>query len=533
MKARTNMGDTTTGVWGKATLGFFAAVLVGVIASAFFRGPSMDEFWTFWFAEPSVPLPDAFTHRWLEDMHPPLYSFIERITTSIFGPGYVLERLLNLVPMAAVVGFGVHAWARFPSARRFLMVAGVLWTSSLFFTEYFAEQRSYFAQHCFASIFIACLVGVQTFETDTPARRRALAIWLLASLALAVNLHFITAFVCGVALGMGILRELIRRRYRVAALLTLAGVVAAAPLMVIATLQLPTLLARSGGNFWIETGRFEAVYVLFRTIVHGSGANLVAGLLALWLVWEAFVCRRPQVAAGGAMAAPRMDAFLTLFAAAALSALALLAINQSTPIIVPRFLVGFTTLTIVAVALLIQDAVFQLRWAFPAMLANAVAIAGYDLSLTINEPRIFEVIPAIKDELARCPDQPVWATDRAGEVVLVNEQAVHANAYRLMEQWKGIDVTYFHPADSRPTITGGPCGALVWIAHARLQPGDEHASPAEFADIMGLRLAADLEPVSVRHWTWGALLALHPARRPEADARLTFKRPLAEGGDPS
>ncbi|NPD67636.1 hypothetical protein HN018_18305 [Lichenicola cladoniae] len=442
-----------------------ASIAVGV-AAALTRGPWLDEFWTLWATDPTIPWQQALQERWLTDVHPPAFSAFSRLLAGLLGPEVTIRRLQNLLPLLGLLGAFVYAAMEWPRARRFLATYAVLAFSSYFMTAYLAEYRSYFAQFCFGLVFYgsgyALLSG--ELELSTTARRVAAGALLVTSVLL-VNLHFVTAIVALISLAGLMLAALAFRQRQLAVLFCVAGFLSTIPLAVTTMFQLHQLLGRTGGHFWIETGVREAVTIVAGSFVKGVGCSLIAVVAAILTLGRR--AGRPNAGIG------RDRQIGLIFAGlAAGSALVLLGINLQTPIIIDRYLVLCSAAMVCGLAILAKDILFDRRWGFVLLLANAAAFIAVSGLKLVREPRWNATAELIAGAVTRCPATRVEAFQFLYPGTLPNEAAVLSQAYRYLGDRHGFAVQAAGLATFRPPNSTSTCGDILWVEHL-LWPGHD------------------------------------------------------------
>ena len=451
--------------WAIAATLVLVAVSIAVgVAAALTRGPWLDEFWTLWATDPTVPWRQALQQRWLTDVHPPAFSAFSRLLAGALGPEVTTRRLQNLLPLLGLLAAFVYAAMAWPRARRFLATYAVLAFSSYFMTAYLAEYRSYFAQFCFGLVFYGSSYALLSGELGLSAIGRRLAMGaLLVTSVLLVNLHFVTAVVALISLAGLTLAALVFRQKQLAVLFCVAAFLAAAPLVVTTMFQLHELLGRTGGHFWIETGVGEAVMIVAGSFVKGAGCSLVA------VVAAALALRHTMGRPGGGIGRDRQIGLIFVGLAAS-SALLLLGINLQTPIIIDRYLVLCSAAMVCALAILTKDILFDRRWGFVLLLANAASFIAFSGIKLVHEPRWNATAGLIAGAVARCPTTKVEAFQFIYPGTLPNEAAVLSQAYRYLGDRHGFAVRAAGPGTYMPPTPTQACGDILWVEHI-LWPG--------------------------------------------------------------
>ncbi len=498
-----------------ATTILATAAIIIAITAALTRGPWMDEFWTLWAADPTVPWREAWTQRWLTDVHPPTFYMVSRLLAGLLGEDVAMRRLQNLIPLAGLIGFFLYAGSAWKQARSFLLVYAVLTFSSYFMTGYFAEYRSYFAQFCCGIVFYACAYALLCGDRMLAARDRPIAIGLLLAMStLLINLHFITTVATLMSLGGLALLALIQRQRALFVMFCTVAVLATIPLAVILFFQAPYLLAKSGGHFWIETGVGAAMLIVVGSIAKGVGCNLVvAGVAGLSLLPPgrggfAFLARREQGDFNGNAAADRLigGGFLAI---AAVSLCVFLAINLKTPIIIDRYLVLCSAAVGCGLAILASDSVFRLRGGFLFLLANAVLFLGVAGGKLIFEPRWNASAALLGERVAACPTTKIEAFQFPYPDSLPNEVKALDLAYTYLGERFGFHAQAVGAGRPIDPVPGQGCPTLLWTEHVMWSRAPRAGPDALIRDTAQQVIGPiDLRGATVQRTYTGAIITL-------------------------
>ena len=435
-----------------ATAALVVASIAIAIAAATTRGPWIDEFWTVWGTERSLPWPVALRERWLTDVHPPLFVALSRLASGWLGDEITGRRLQNLVPMAGLLGFFLFAAGTWERARGFLLVCAVLTFTSYFATGYFAEYRSYYAQFACGIVFFVCAYALLRGDLEA----KPVTVWgiFAAATLLLMNLHFVTAFLTGLSL-CGIAATAWRfGRPRLALGMMATGALSALPMVVILMLQAPYLLGRAGHGFWIDTGPLHAVSIIAGSITKGVGVNIVAVVMA----YIALSRRHNQPRT----ADPDRAIGVTFLAIAAASIGVLVLINTRTPIIVDRYLLLCSSACIVGLSAVTARIFMVSRPSLLCLLLNAALFLGFSAGKLIEEPRWNGSAELIAAHLARCPSSPVLAFPFPFTGALADEPAVFETGYRYLAARHGFAVRM---ANAETLSAAGTCPTILWTEH--------------------------------------------------------------------
>ncbi len=505
-----------------ATLGFVTVSIIVSVVAALTRGPWMDEFWTLWLTSPDIGWGDALRNRWLADVHPPLFTAASRLAAGLLGQSVELRRLQNIVPLIGLLGFFVYADRCWLGARRFVVVYATLCFGSYFSTGYFPEYRSYFPQFCLGAVFFACGYALLCRDHVVGPRQRPVAIGLLAVCSLLlVNLHFVTALAAGISLGVMGLVVLAQRDMRLFFALVAIALLSCLPLVAVLVFQAPTLLAKSGGKFWIDTSLMQALHVIAGSVAKGIGVNLIACLAAGWGVVRARRIRTavfgPQLPRGSDPALDRQYEEMIVglaFLATSLAVLAaLVLINFQTPIIVDRYLVLCSAAIVCAIAVLAKDVAFLKPIVFTLVLLNATAFLAFAADKVVAEPRWNASAELIAGLLpARCATTPVQAFIYPYANTLTNEDKVVTSAYHRLADEFGFPVRVLTPGDGAPLPAATNCPRILWTENVpwpSLPANDPEAAVLEVArNATGL---ADIPRAGLKRTRTGAVIILPPA----------------------
>lgn len=118
-------------------------------------------------------------------------------------------------------------------------------------------------------------------------------------------------------------------------------------------------------------------------------------------------------------------------------------------------------------------------------------------------------MPAIREELARCPGATLWATDRERPARLVNEEKASAHGFAHIGAEHGLSPVYLHPAEA-PRFRATGCGAMIWVPHAQWSDGEREVTADAFPALMGIELDPRARPERLHAFEFGALLVIRP-----------------------
>lgn len=250
-------------------IAFPIVAIAAFLNAAWHIGPWFDEFWSYYFADPSVRIGEAFHFRWTSDVHPPLFSFLSWMASNIGLPRTIeAGRMLNLLPLLASVAYLAAFWRFNRQDRPFLLtfVPGVFALVQVLAT--FAEFRSYFTG---VSAFIILLVTLKRLHRRGEERLQggnAILVWSghVVSLGLCINLHFVFSILAVAVVGTFAFAALLRgdRSLFLAHLLT--GIACCLPLAVTTAFQWSYLTATSK-DYWLKTSPLHAMSLMFQSML--------------------------------------------------------------------------------------------------------------------------------------------------------------------------------------------------------------------------------------------------------------------------
>ncbi len=336
------------------------------ILGAWYRGPWLDDFATFRFANPSVPLAVAWHKFWPSETNPPLFYLIAREGVALHAHSLFARRCVNLLPLAVLLFWFVRNFRRYPQQRLFLALFWLIATTSSYFFWDFSSYRSYFYQYAAAVIFLGGLA------LDELEQRRETDWAQIAMVPLLINLHQVTALYAGALLLVLLIRDARRGLWNRFTAYLVTAEISVVPLLMFTWNQ----ISRGDSAFehvaWIlPHGTWAALRLIMGFLPRALGQNwiaLLAGLAAL--IWA-----RPR--------GPQAKLLGLLAAAAVLGTGLLLAANLATPLIVDRYFALLTATCACALAALIRPLAERWRTVAPLILA----FAAFYLAVSFNQIR--------------------------------------------------------------------------------------------------------------------------------------------------
>jgi len=467
-----------------AALAYFAVSVVAAVVFAMRRGPWLDEFYSIWFSDPAVPLAKAFTQRWLLDSNPPLFSALSRVSANLIGQDYERRRLLNLLPLGALVSFWSYLFFQRANERVLLAIYLVLMGSSGFFLTYFAEYRSYFSLLCFGAMLP---LGLYCLSTEKSTRREdAVVVWAAVSISqfMLINLHYLSAVFALILAGLAATQMLFEGRRRDLLLLGVAALVAVVPLACFFIAQYTVMLSRSGGNYWIKTSPTGGIKVLLRFTWAGVGKNVVASLAAACVLWTGFGrwLRSPPplvkalVEGDAGSMQQRIRCAAILAASVAAFFLVFLIVNVQTPIVVDRyFIVAIGSLNL-SIAMLSVNILSRHRWIFLVYLANAALFLGYNGVKQMPElDRWNATARLVAESVQSWPGTRVFAFQVLRDRSQMTEESMEVMrfGYGYLAVRNGFSIAFVDDIGSFGRIGSGTRPTVLWFEHVpldRLRP---------------------------------------------------------------
>lgn len=267
-----------------ALLAAFPLVALGALLyGAWNFGPWFDEFWSRYFADPSVNLRAAFVTKWALDVHPPLFSFLAWSASNL-GIPRTLEagRMLNLLPLFASATYLFVFWRLNRKEAPFLVTFLPAAVALVQFLAVFAEFRSYFTGFAAFIVLLVCLKRLdQGIEEPLEGRNRAL-VWSgqVTSLFFCLNLHFVFALLAIALVGTFALSALLRGDRRLFAAHFLSGFACCLPLAATTLLQW-TYLSTISKDFWLKTTPAAALDIFLQSLLSPIAQSTVMSLA--WL----------------------------------------------------------------------------------------------------------------------------------------------------------------------------------------------------------------------------------------------------------
>lgn len=497
-------------LWPRAAMGLAGVAVCGVLFAAFRRGGWGDEYATVYFANPAIPFGTAWADVWPRETNPPYFYVLARLWQELTGPTLFARRLINLLPLTLLLAWFVRTALRSPAHRQFLACLAILAFSGSFFMRSFPEYRSYFWQYCAGLVFLGAASIAYLDRSDRLDRNDWPDPLQLVALAFLMTLHQVTALYAGIVLVPLILVDLRRRRYRRATSLAAVAFLSLLALGLSSWMQMRDFQSVLDRVSWIAPhGPLTSLWLIVTSLPEALGGNWVVIALG------ALITLLPRYRPRGAPA----SLILLIAGAAAIATLAVLAIDQRSPMVIARYFTFLTVEVMVVLSLAMVPLLTARRWVAIPVFAAAVYPVIHGTSSMSRDSRSLGDARKIADIVAQCPGtrirsaaSPATApqtveqiTSKAGEEVEIQKIAITdvASAYHLTllplapDQPKDCPVIYW-------------TGALITEAAISRHPGNLAAAVNE-AGGFGLDAAAlSHARVIATYKNFGAILVVAP-----------------------
>jgi hypothetical protein len=422
------------------------ALMPALVGAAIYRGPWMDEFWSLWLSGGGSPSVDVQT-RWLEDVHPPLYSALFYWIFHAIKLDIRVSRLLNIVPLVLFFLATVYFSSKDRRDRNYYVLFFVATSSCPLFVKHFSEFRSYFTGLCAVAILLSALRYMCSISDDTSGRK-SFAEWAILTLALiaCLNIHYITALftaITGTAFG---LRLLLRGNKAFFLKIAVIGIIGALPLVAFFSIQ-ASYLASASTSFWIKSSFSQALTTMFKVAALAIAPQIVLGFVVA-------KSRAYSASAKGKItdANPSKD----IFSPTLMSSIVVFCL------LLDRYLLPVAAAFTAVLVDLASRSIHSHRLLLPAVFLNAtvlVVAAGIKAGLT---PGWYESASRIENHLRACPSsQVIPVTWHAGRVK--NQKQVLELGYAYVASRFGIPLSTIQ--DRKSSALAAQCPNIIWIEH--------------------------------------------------------------------
>jgi hypothetical protein len=189
------------------------------------KGAWIDEYWTIWETDPSMPVRQLLWQRMLPDVgHPPLFDLMQWSLAHLTRESLLLKRLTNLL-VGLVLLLPTLALMRPQFARnryRLAVVLAVL-ASPLVFGK-FGEHRAYFSDACAVLALVLCVREMLLRSFSGLRLPSTLIVWFVLIACLAINLDYTNALASDSLLFCSSVYSWLRRKRGLALLIAGVGI---------------------------------------------------------------------------------------------------------------------------------------------------------------------------------------------------------------------------------------------------------------------------------------------------------------------
>jgi hypothetical protein len=414
------------------------------------RGVWIDEFFTL-----SMTRGDLSPERFLEllklDVHPALHFTIIWLERMLGVDSVFAMRATNLL------GAPVIAWALWfgfkngALSRVQALTIAVMCATSTVFLENFAEIRGYFLQgSASVSLVVLWRIFAMRIQNGEKLTKGLFLGWGLV-LAMLANLHYFGTMLGGLLTATLMLDLILKKDFRPAIILAVIGLIAAAPAVALASVQ----INHQPEHFWIETSpehSLELFVQFLRAIVLNNLAAVGCALAGIFYLFEREEARRES------------RSILVLAGVTLVFFGALFALNTVKPMIIPRYLTPAIGPLLVGIALLATGKGMP-KWA-GAMISAFAILAVVEAVTTDKHAREgWDVSAARVADLVRaCPDSKVYVEAHVGtgeDYVLPN--ITRETGYGYYQSRFNLPLNQLERGQVVPAPAG--CPSIFWVEH--------------------------------------------------------------------
>lgn len=459
-------------VFQAVAISIFGLVLVLLLLlTAPRHGPWFDEFWSRFFSDPSIPLAEAFFGRWVQDVHPPLFSFLARLAAGIDRLSIEHARLLNLAPLLALGIYLVMLGRAVPRERPFLAVLAISVGSSAFFIEYFSEFRSYFTGLCAFTGLTVTLIAMDRVPGGLRGGASPL-LWCgyLVSLAVCLNIHYLTtamSIILVAVFGVAAFVKGDRCRF-VTCLVT--GIVATAPFLAFLAYQWATI-ARISADYWLKTDMPAAARMLVAAVAIPTMGTQGAVAFA-WLAAALLFLRSKNTR-------PVDGTIAVLMIAIVAEIVMLLIYTKLTAAMTERYLIPLAILSAALFAIILSRQIYETRWLLVLFILTNLGGAVLAALPRWNDPRWDEAARHLAQMQKACPGSRIIPMQQNPDDRTPNTLENYNEAYAYMAQKWGLSLGPVDTASSRPQDP--VCVDYYWADHFFATGKSNDTLLAEFA----------------------------------------------------
>jgi hypothetical protein len=446
-----------------SVLNYSLAALVGSFGIAIAlmtveRGPWFDEFITIAWTTPSTS-PREFLHLMItRDPHPILYYGMVYLLQAAGVTDIALLRSINLLGLPLVIFAAAYGFRHKSIILSQALMVWILFASSPIFFELFAELRCYFLLYA-ASIATSILwyVLMRHIDAGQNVTTTMISIWG-ACLAIFLNLHYFATILGGMLTTVLLMRLAIRRLWSQALVIAGVSLVAAAPALILGTLQAFSM--PKGLMSWINTSPIESIKLSVWMVWVAAAINLVAlasatfrflSILKDWIKWV------------------EVRTAVILLGIVALFFGALIIANAITPLIIDRYLIAGAGAVTFAVAVPAASSGAPV-WLPAATGAIALLLQAQTLrsNLVIDEQRGW--LPSARAVAllnSKCPTTKIFAYPAYNYTNGMNDISIGLKINPISYGYyaKRFHFSYEDLQPGATIVASGPCPSVIWIEH--------------------------------------------------------------------
>lgn len=435
-----------------AIFGGLLTVMLSVVAPL--HGPWFDEFWTRFFSDPAPSLKSAFFDRWVNDVHPPLFSLLAYLTAHVARLPIEQARLLNLIPMAAAAIFAMLVARRHPSERTFLAVALVSIAASPYYVAYFAEYRSYFTGICAFACLTISLVVIDRAASRGEQAGAFLWAGFGVSLAICLNIHYLTTAMTVILVAVFGLGAAMRGDWKRFVIYLVAGVILIMPFIGFIVFQWATI-ERISADYWLKTDLLAAAGMLLDAVVAPTCRAQTAVILA-WGAAALLYLRHGN--------RPRLDGAIGLLLIAIAAEVAMLLVYTGiTAALTDRYLMPLSILASAVFAIVLSAEIMASRALLTLFLLTNFGAAIYTASPLTKDMRWDEAAHYLAERQKACPGARIVPMQQDPNDHTPNTIQNYNEAYGYMARKWGLVLGPVDTPSSRPRVAD--CPDYYWADH--------------------------------------------------------------------
>lgn len=416
------------------------------------RGIWLDEFWSLRLGALDQPFRTIVEQRWLSDTHPPLANLLYRLVSLVGVDPIEWRRVALNLPALLMLGAGTLHFTRISAGRSaFPAVLFVLALALSGTIDALSDYRSYAWQ---ITAFCIALNYVRLLFMDEARVARGTHIIGAVAMIGAIALHYIAGIIACITIGLAILVHLRAKRWRTVAMLMGPALVGGAAVLVSGLILVGRMRRDIDVGWIVTTPATGAMLFLFLLVI-----ALAANPLASW-----FAIRDRMIASERAFAS-------VLVVSIAVAAIALIALNLATPILIERYLITWQLLICALIALASERQITASRAPFVAFIAIGVLMVVIGTANAARHGGWRAGRDLIAAQVRRCPETRVYAmsswrlkTVRASNAAR-RETEVIDTAYRELGRQGGFDVTTLDLLTPAVLKVGTTCPTILWVEH--------------------------------------------------------------------